>query len=142
MMVFALADTPAWLRAAIDAFRGRRVMGAPQSRATNRLGECTHRAPGLSFVSHEQHPRARMAPGPCTHRPGRARPRIGGLSTKRSAPDSAGSAPAEPDPPTGAPAARGVAAPSATSGARSCGHVPASGVTVHHPDHLLAGGLQ
>ena len=37
MMVFSLADTPAWLRAAIDAFRGHRVMDAPQSRATNRL---------------------------------------------------------------------------------------------------------
>ena len=25
---------------------------------------------------------------------------------------------------------------------RLAGHVPASGVTVHHPDQLLAGGLQ
>ena len=37
MMVFALADAPAWLRAAIDALRGRGVMDAPQSRARNRL---------------------------------------------------------------------------------------------------------
>ena len=38
MMVFSLADTPAWLRSAIDAFRGRWVIDAPQSRATYRLG--------------------------------------------------------------------------------------------------------